>query len=96
MPGSHVHRITRSVHLWVEKLPGSSVVGDRVMQALPRRLSAQQVEFLLGSLMGDGALSPTRSGYGASFRYTHCAAQIAYADWKAELLWEHRAESLRA
>lgn len=65
---------------------GELVVGDRVMQALPRRLSAQQVEFLLGSLMGDGALSPTRSGYGASFRYTHCAAQIAYADWKAELL----------
>jgi recombination protein RecA len=35
--------------------------------------------------MGDGALSPTRSGHGARFRYTHCAAQTEYADWKASL-----------
>jgi recombination protein RecA len=35
--------------------------------------------------MGDGALSPTRSGHGARFRYAHCAAQTEYADWKASL-----------
>ena len=35
--------------------------------------------------MGDGSLSPTRSGLGARFRYTHRAAQTEYADWKASL-----------
>ena len=35
--------------------------------------------------MGDGALSPTRSGHAARFRYSHCAKQAAYADWKASL-----------
>jgi recombination protein RecA len=35
--------------------------------------------------MGDGALSPSRSGLGARFRYTHCGTQTEYADWKASL-----------
>ena len=35
--------------------------------------------------MGDGALSSTRSGHGARFRYDHCEKQAAYADWKASL-----------
>ena len=35
--------------------------------------------------MGDGALSPTRSGNGARFRWGHGAKQAAYGDWKASL-----------
>jgi recombination protein RecA len=43
------------------------------------------MEVMLGSLMGDGALSPTRSGHGARFRFGHGAEQVAYGDWKASL-----------
>jgi recombination protein RecA len=60
-------------------------VGDRVMQAVPHRLSDFQWEILLGGLMGDGALSCTRSGLGARFRFGHGAKQAEYADWKASL-----------
>jgi recombination protein RecA len=60
--------------------------GDRVMTDVEHRLSGFQWEVILGSLMGDGALSPTRSGGGASFRLGHGAKQEAYADWKASLL----------
>jgi recombination protein RecA len=59
--------------------------GDRVMQAVPHHLSGFQWEVLLGSLMGDGSLSPSRSGHGARFRYGHGEAQVAYAEWKASL-----------
>ena len=61
------------------------VVGESVVQALPHYLSSFQWEVLRGTLMGDGALSPTRSGLGARFRYSHGAKQTAYADWKASL-----------
>jgi recombination protein RecA len=40
---------------------------------------------LRGTLMGDGSLSPSKSGHGARFRYCHCEAQTDYADWKASL-----------
>jgi recombination protein RecA len=60
-------------------------VGDRVMEALPHRLSSFQWEALLGGLMGDGALSPTRSGFGARHRFGHGARQVEYGDWKASL-----------
>ncbi|MGQ0805242.1 MAG: recombinase RecA [Actinomycetota bacterium] len=60
-------------------------VGDRVLQAVPHRLSDFQWEVVLGSLMGDGALSPTRSGHGARFRFGHGAKQAEYSDWKASL-----------
>jgi len=60
-------------------------VGDRVLQAVPHHLSAFQWEALLGMLMGDGALSPTRSGHGARLRWGHGARQTAYAGWKASL-----------
>ena len=39
---------------------GELVVGDRVMQSVPHYLSDMQWQVLLGGLMGDGALSPTR------------------------------------
>ena len=60
-------------------------VGDRVLQAAPHLLSGFQREVVLGSLMGDGALSPTRSGHGARFRFGHGAKQAEYCDWKASL-----------
>jgi recombination protein RecA len=60
-------------------------VGDRVLQAVPQHLSDFQWEIVLGGLMGDGALSPTRSGHGARFRFGHGAKQDSYCDWKASL-----------
>jgi recombination protein RecA len=59
--------------------------GDRVLQAVPHHLSSFQWEVLLGGLMGDGALSPSRSGHGARFRFGHGSAQTRYGDWKASL-----------
>jgi recombination protein RecA len=60
-------------------------VGDRVLQAVPHHLSTQQREAILGGLMGDSALSPSRSGHGARLRWGHGAAQVAYGEWKASL-----------
>ncbi|HZP29694.1 MAG TPA: recombinase RecA [Acidimicrobiia bacterium] len=60
-------------------------VGDQVLQAVPHHLSDFQWEIVLGGLMGDGALSPTRSGHGARFRWGHGKKQVAYGDWKASL-----------
>ncbi|MFL6199508.1 MAG: recombinase RecA, partial [Thermoanaerobaculia bacterium] len=65
---------------------GELIVGDRVMQAAPHYLSEFQWEVVLGGLMGDGALSPTRNGHAARFRYGHGARQVEYAEWKASLL----------
>ncbi|HET8931407.1 MAG TPA: hypothetical protein VFN21_12180, partial [Acidimicrobiales bacterium] len=64
---------------------GELLVGDNVMQSVTHRLSNFQWEVLLGGLMGDGALSPSRSGHAARFRWGHGAAQEEYADWKASL-----------
>ncbi|MGI8425523.1 MAG: recombinase RecA [Actinomycetota bacterium] len=60
--------------------------GDRVVQALPHHLSDFQWEVITGGLMGDGALSPTRSGHGARYRFGHCEKQRAYCEWKESLL----------
>ena len=60
-------------------------VGDRVLQAVPFHLSDLQWEALLGMLMGDGALSPTRSGHGTRPRWGHGAEQAEYCEWKASL-----------
>ncbi|MDQ3973975.1 MAG: intein-containing recombinase RecA [Actinomycetota bacterium] len=60
-------------------------VGDRVLQSVRHYLSEFQWEVILGGLMGDGALSPTRSGHGARFRFGHDSRQSAYAHWKASL-----------
>ena len=64
---------------------GELIVGDRVMQAVTEHLSHFQWEVVLGGLMGDGALSPSRSGNGARFRWGHGAKQVEYGDWKASL-----------
>jgi recombination protein RecA len=63
-------------------------VGDRVMLAQPSLLSDQQWEVVLGSLMGDGCLSPPvrQDSESARFRMGHEAKQSEYLDWKISLL----------
>ena len=77
------NHLIRTPSGWTEA--GRLKVGDRVLEALPHYLSEFQLAALRGTLMGDGALSPTRSALGARFRYSHCGAQTEYADWKASL-----------
>jgi recombination protein RecA len=66
---------------------GELAPGDRVAIAETRRLSPTQFQLILGSLMGDGSLSPnTRGRSGTRFRMGHGARQAAYLDWKVEML----------
>ena len=66
---------------------GELIPGDRVIVAEQQLLSAQQIQVILGSLMGDGALSPnTRGRSGTRFRMGHGAKQAAYLNWKVSLL----------
>jgi recombination protein RecA len=66
---------------------GELIPGDRVVAVEPRRLSSSQLQLILGSLMGDGNLSPnTRGRSGTRFRMGHGAKQAAYLDWKVEML----------
>jgi recombination protein RecA len=60
-------------------------VGDRVLQAVPHYLSEFQWQVILGGLMGDSALSRTRSRHAARYRFGHGAKQTGYCDWKASL-----------
>ncbi|TLG16432.1 recombinase RecA [Nocardia cyriacigeorgica] len=70
---------------WTEA--GDIIAGDRVLQAETFRLSAQQLQVVLGSLMGDGNLSPNRyDRNGVRFRMGHGPQQHAYLDWKVSLL----------
>jgi recombination protein RecA len=55
------------------------------MIAETHRLSEQQWQVVLGSLMGDGNLSLQPNGRGVRFRLGHGPKQIAYLDWKASL-----------
>jgi recombination protein RecA len=64
---------------------GELMAGDRVMLSQPHQLSPFQWEVVLGALMGDGALSPTRNGIGTRFRMGHGPSQHEYLDWKASL-----------
>jgi recombination protein RecA len=66
---------------------GELIAGDRVMVAEPQRLSEQQWQVVLGSLLGDGNLSPNRRDrHGVRFRLGHGARQRDYLDWKVSLL----------
>ncbi len=70
---------------------GELEVGDRVLMPLPHYLSAQQRQLVLGSLLGDGSISPKRpngTGYTmkSRFRFGHGPEQDGYALWKAGLL----------
>ncbi|MCV7278571.1 recombinase RecA [Mycolicibacterium flavescens] len=70
---------------WTEA--GDLIAGDRVMAAEPHRLSDQQFQVVLGSLMGDGNLSPNRQDRnGVRFRMGHGAKQVDYLQWKTALL----------
>jgi recombination protein RecA len=64
---------------------GELIPGDRVMLAETHRLSSQQWQVVLGSVMGDGNLSPSRNGVGTRFRLGHGPKQVDYLDWKASL-----------
>jgi recombination protein RecA len=65
---------------------GELAAGDRVVVMEPKLLSDQQMQVILGSLMGDGNLSPnTRGRSGTRFRIGHGAKQAAYLDWKVSL-----------
>jgi recombination protein RecA len=66
---------------------GELMAGDRVMLAETHRLSPQQWQVVLGSVMGDGNLSPcvNRQAFAARFRLGHGPKQVAYLDWKASL-----------
>src|SRR5256714_4155707 len=66
---------------------GELITGDRVMLTEQRRLSEQQWQVVLGSLMGDGNLSPNlQDRSGVRFRLRHRASQAAHLDWKVSLL----------
>jgi len=66
---------------------GELIAGDRVLLAEPKRLGDQQLQLILGSLMGDGNLSPNKRGRsGTRFRMGHGVRQAAYLDWKVSLL----------
>mgnify|MGYP000966817232 FL=1 len=70
---------------WTEA--GDIIPGDRVMASEPHLLSEQQFQVVLGSLMGDGNLSPNRRDRnGVRFRMGHGAKQIEYLQWKTDLL----------
>ena len=64
---------------------GELLEGDRVLQSVPNHLSDFQWQVILGGLMGDGALSPTRNGLAARYRFGHGKKQTVYADWKGSL-----------
>jgi recombination protein RecA len=66
---------------------GELIAGDRVLVAEKHLLSDQQLQVVLGALMGDGCLSPnTRDRSGTRFRMGHGAKQGEYLDWKVSLL----------
>jgi len=64
---------------------GELAVGDRLLHAVEHRLSDVQWQVVLGGLMGDGALSTTRNGLAARYRWGHGVKQATYGDWKASL-----------
>jgi recombination protein RecA len=66
---------------------GELLAGDRVLAAETHRLGDQQWQVILGSLLGDGNLSPNRHDRnGVRFRLGHGAKQRDYLDWKVSLL----------
>jgi recombination protein RecA len=66
---------------------GELIAGDRVLAAEKHLLGDQQLQIVLGALMGDGNLSPNRRDRsGTRFRMGHGAKQAEYLDWKVSLL----------
>ncbi len=83
--GVTANHLIRTPGGWREA--GELLAGDRVMLAQTHRLSPQQWQLVLGGLMGDSALSPSRikGSLGTRYRMGHGAKQIEYLDWKASL-----------
>jgi recombination protein RecA len=83
--GLTANHLVRTPGGWREA--GELVPGDRVMLAQAQRLSPLQWQVVLGSLMGDAALSPSRipGSLGTRFRMGHGARQVDYLDWKASM-----------
>ena len=70
---------------WTEA--GDLNTGDRVLATEPHLLSDQQFQVVLGSLMGDGNLSPNRRDRnGVRFRLGHGTKQVEYQQWKTALM----------
>jgi recombination protein RecA len=66
---------------------GELIAGDRVLVTEKHLLSDQQLQVVLGGLMGDGNLSPNRRDRsGTRFRMGQGAKQAEYLDWKVSLL----------
>jgi recombination protein RecA len=79
------NHLVRTPGGWSEA--GDLIAGDRVLAAEPHRLSDQQFQVVLGSLMGDGNLSPNRRDRnGVRFRLGHGAKQAEYLEWKTALM----------
>ncbi|MDZ4236239.1 MAG: intein-containing recombinase RecA, partial [Dietzia sp.] len=79
------NHLIRTPSGWTEA--GDIIAGDRVMASEPHLLSEQQFQVILGSLMGDGNLSPNRRDRnGVRFRMGHGAKQLDYLQWKTDLL----------
>jgi recombination protein RecA len=79
------NHLIRTPSGWTEA--GDLISGDRVLAAEPHRLSDQQFQVVLGSLMGDGNLSPNRRDRnGVRFRLGHGAKQAEYLEWKTALM----------
>ena len=55
-------------------------------KARMRGLSNRQLQLVVGSLLGDGYLMRTTSGY--SFRVNHSLSQRSYVDWKYRIMEE--------
>ncbi len=83
--GLTANHLVRTPGGWREA--GELVAGDRVMLAEKHRLSPQQWQVVLGGLMGDAALSPSRvpGSLGTRYRMGHGPRQRDYLDWKASL-----------
>ena len=60
-------------------------VGDEVVLSEVAYLSDFQVDFIKGSLMGDGCLSSAKNGLGQKFRLGHSEKQVPYLDWKLSM-----------
>ena len=83
--GLTINHLVRTPGGWREA--GEIFAGDRVMISQPHLLSPQQRQVVLGGLMGEGNLSPSRikGSLGTRFRMGHGAKQLDYLDWKASL-----------
>ncbi|MBA2554223.1 MAG: recombinase RecA [Geodermatophilaceae bacterium] len=81
--GLTANHLVRTPGGWREA--GDLAPGDRVMLAQTHRLSPQQWQFVLGGLMGDGSLSPSRlaGSLGTRYRMGQGVRQAEYLDWKA-------------